>query len=151
MHYSKKDFDHFKSLKSIELQIKSERSECDLNSEFILEFVSKLTSVTKFTVMSEPSIWNINKVLDMAPNINALGISHMKMKYLPVEMRKIVKSIRKRREAQIAMGEENPPPFHLILNEHQWREVQVYNDVDIILIFTIEKHNHGQSFKINGA
>ncbi|XP_031623263.1 uncharacterized protein LOC116340755 [Contarinia nasturtii] len=150
MHYSKKDFNHFKSLKSIEIQIKSERNECDLNSEFILEFISNLANVTKLIVMSEPSIWDINKVVDMAPNLDELGISHLKMKYLPVEMRKLIKSVRKHRELR-AQVQENPPRFHLIVNEHQWREMQVYKDVKNIIIFTIEKNNHGQSFKINGA
>lgn len=151
MHYSCEELSNFTRLKLVELQIKYDSSECDLNGAFICEFVSKLNNVEQFRVMSEPAIWNINKILEMAPNLNELDISHLKMKYLPVEMRKIICSIRKRRNQQIAEGQQNISKFHLKVNEQQWREVQVYKDANIILKLTVEQTERNHSFKVHGA
>lgn len=151
MHYVEKAFGHFTSLKSVEIQVRSEISEqCDLNVEFICEFISKQSNVVKLCVMSEHAIRNINKIIDIAPNINQLGVAQVKMKYLPVEMRKIIKSIRKRRAQQINDGQTNPKPFHISVSEQQWRELSVYKDVDTILTTTIENSNGCQTFKVTG-
>lgn len=151
MHYTCKAFDNFSSLKAVELQVRSDTSEqCELNAEFICEFISKLLNVKKFNVMSEHAIRGINKIIDLAPNINELGVAQIKMKYLPVEMRKIVKSIRKRRTQQIADGQQDPKPFHVVVNEQQWRELQVYKDVETILTTRVENNNGRQTFKVTG-
>lgn len=151
MKYAHKTFDNFSSLKAVELQVRSDTAEqCDLNAEFICEFISKLSNVHKFNVMSEHAIRNINKIIDTAPNLGELGVAQIKMKYLPVEMRKIVKSIRKRREQLIAGGELSPKPFHVVVNEQQWRELQVYVDVETILTTRVENNNGRQTFKVTG-
>lgn len=151
MRYAHHIFSNFRSLKAVELQVRSDSSEqCELNFEFICEFISKLLNVEKFSVMSEHAIRGINKVIDTAPNINELGVAQTKMKYLPVEMRKIVKSIRKRRAQQIVEGQTDPVPFHVIVNEQQWRELQVYKDVETILTTSIESNNGCQTFRVTG-
>lgn len=151
LHYTCNAFDSFTSLQTVELQVRSDTSEpCDLNAEFICEFISKLLSVKKFNVMSEHAIRNINKIIDLAPNLEELGVAQIKMKYLPVEMRKIVNSIRKRRLQLIADGELNPKPFNVVVNEQQWRELQVYKDVETILTTRVEFNNGRQTFKVTG-
>ena len=94
MCHSHRDFGHFTRLRSIELQIRSDApDQCELNAEFICDFVSKQQNIQAFTVMCEPALKDIHKILDKAPHLKELGISHTKMKYLPVEMLKIVRSI----------------------------------------------------------
>lgn len=150
-HYTCSTCDSFTGLKAVELQVRSDTPEqCDLNAEFICEFISKLLNVKKFNVMSEHAIRGINKVIDMAPNIEELGVAQIKMKYLPVEMRKIVKSIRKRRDQQISEGIQDPKPFNVVVNEQQWRELQVYKDVETILTTRVENNNGRQTFKVTG-
>lgn len=152
MSHSRNDFAHFTRLRSIELQIRSDATDqCELNAEFICDFVSKQPNVQAFTVISEPALKDIHKILDKAPHLTELGISHTKMKYLPVEMRKIVRSIRKRHKALIAEGIAEPEPFHLVVNLKQWREVQVYDDVNIILETTVDGNDDNQSFNIIGV
>lgn len=151
-HYCDKSFAHFTRLNAVELQIRSEASEqCEMDGEFIREFISKQMNVEKFCLISEHAVRDVNKVIDAAPNLNELNVSRTKMKYLPVEIRKIVLSIRKRRANLITMGEIDPPPFHVIVNEQQWRELQVYKDVDIILTTTTTENIAGcQTFKVSG-
>lgn len=151
MFHSHRDFGHFTRLRSIELQIQSDASDqCELNAEFICDFVSKQQNIQAFTVMCEPALKDIHKILDKAPHLRELGISHTKMKYLPVEMLKIVRSIRKRRKALIAEGFADPEPFYLVVNMKQWREVQVYDDVNIILEATVDGNDDNQSFSLIG-
>ncbi|XP_055306023.1 uncharacterized protein LOC129570445 [Sitodiplosis mosellana] len=152
MRYSHRDFGHYTRLRSIELQIRSDASDqCELNAEFICDFVSKLENIEKFTVMCEPALKDVNKIVDKAPHLKELGISHTKMKYLPVEMLKIVRSIRKRRKALIADGINDPEPFHLVVNIKQLREVQVYDDVKTILKATVDSNDESQSFNLMGV
>lgn len=152
LHHSYKDLGHFTRLKQIELQIRSETPEqCKMNAEFLCEFVSRMTNISKFRVMCEPALIDVNKIIDIAPHLNELGISQTKMKYLPVEMLKIVRSIRKRRNNLIAEGETNPKPFHLIVNVQQWRELQVYKDASTILKTTVDNNDCTHSFSPVGV
>lgn len=152
MHFSHNDFGHFTRLKSVELQIRSETSDViELNEEFICDFVSNLTNVRTLIVMCEPALEKIHKIIDMAPHLTELGMSQTKIKYLPVEMYKTVQSIRKRRAKLILEGQSNPEPFHLIVNLLQWRELQVYKDVNTILKTTIDGKDCNHSFNITGV
>lgn len=152
LRYADSSFSHFTSLNAVELQIRSESSEqCVLDSQFICDFVARQTNVKKFCVISEHAVRDVNKIIDAAPNLNELNVSRTKMKYLPVEMRKIVKSIRKRRANLILTGEVDPEPFHLIVNDQQWRELMVYKDVDVILTTSTTESAAGcQTFKVSG-
>lgn len=122
----RESFGHFSSLTSVGLQIRSEASDqCDLESEFICHIMSELINLRKISVMSEHSIRDIYKVLEKAPQTRVFNVAQVKMKYLPLEMRKIVRIIRTIRQQNLNLHEEQPPKIHLIVNERQYREVQV--------------------------
>lgn len=148
-HYCSESFEHFTRLNSVELQIQTDEHErwhsMVIDGEFILEFISKQMNVKKFGVICE--YW-VHGIFGIPPNLNELNVSRIKMQHIPVEMWKIVSSIRKRRENLIANGEIDPPPFHMIVNDHQWRELQVYKDIDIILTTTTTKIQFTHSDKI---
>lgn len=139
--FSHRDFGHFTRLRSIELQLTHDKYENELNAEFICDFVSQLTNVQVFILISNRITKDVNKIVDMAPHLKELNISQTLFIRLPVDMRKIVRSIRKRRETLIAEGTAEPEPFHLVVNMRQWRELQVYADVNRILKTTIHDAN----------
>lgn len=127
-----KAFDSFSGVKVVELDL---LDSYDLNAEFICEFISKIPNIEKFSLIGNgQKLRNVNKIIDLAPNINELDISLNYMVFqLPVEMKKIVRSIQKRRELQITEGQQNPKPFHIVVNMMQWRELQIYKDIGTIL------------------
>lgn len=151
MHYSNSAFNHYSCLKSIDLQIKSNSVyKSELHAEFIFEFISQLTNIERLNIIFDSFLSNINRIIESAPHLKCMGIANTKMKYLPVEMRKIVISIRNRRAHQIAMGHPDPPPFHLIVNEQQWRELSIHRDIDTIITSTV-KYSVSGRFDLSGA
>lgn len=138
MHYSQEKFASFTCLKSVELQmISNSPYQRGLNSEFICEFISKLTNIQKFTVISDTPMRDIHQIIDLAPNLNQLNIAHivygLMESSIATEIQKIVESIRKRRESQISTGQQNPLPFNLIVNKQQKQELENYKDMMFIL------------------
>lgn len=131
----------FTGLKTIELVWANVSHRYDLGAEFILEFVSKLSSVEKLTLLcySYP-ICGISKIIDLIPNISELNVMQINLKLLPVEIRKIVVAIRKRRALQISEGEQNPKPFPIEVNKQQYRELQVYKDIETICTIKVDKN-----------
>lgn len=137
-------FDNFTNLKVVELRIKRVKDSSkpyDLPM-FILELISKLPNIEKFKVIGNVrKLRNINKVIDIAPNNIELDISRIRMMDLQAEMWKVVRSIRKRRELQIAAGYQNPTPFHIVLTEGQWLRLQIFKDVRRILTAQVVKES----------
>lgn len=131
LQYTCNTFNSFRSLKAVELR--QHVRTCEQHAESIYELISKVQSVKKFNVKSEFGICDINKIIDLAPHIKELGVANTSIKRLPVEMYKIVNSIRNRRAKLIAEAELDPKPFHLVVNRYQWRELQDYKDVKTIL------------------
>lgn len=95
------------------------------------------TNVKKLRLKCCSAICDVYKIIDIIPQLSKLDVSQVPMIHLPVGMRRIVVSIRKHRANLISMGENEPAPFHLIVNERQWRELMVYKDVDAILTTSV--------------
>lgn len=141
LRLSAKILPYLTHLNAVELQIDSTTTEHrELDGQFLQDWIGGQTSVRKFCMISENDIRGVNKFIDAAPHLDELDVSRTKMKHLPVEMRKIVLSIRKRRANLMAMGEIEPKPFHVVVEDRQWRELMVYKDVDVILTTSIYKN-----------
>lgn len=107
--YNHQSFADFTSLKEVELLLTVEFQEYEFDVPFIA-FIVKETNVKKFCVKCDRSIVNIYKIIDAVPHLSQLDVSQVPMIRLPVEMRRIVVSIRKRRANLISMGEIEPAP-----------------------------------------
>lgn len=134
IHYGHYEFARFKKLKVVELLSTQKGKIIDLHAGFIAEFLSKLPNIQNFIVSTDNSkLRNINKIIDIVPSISELNVSQSEMHHMPVEMLRIVKSIRKRRACEIDKGHQNPKRFHLVINSKQSNELTVYKDINTIL------------------
>lgn len=109
------------------------RQPCDVSTHFFSHLVSHLEHLESITFVSNRKLINLSKILELTPNIRTLSISEVTFKYLPVEIRKIVRCIRKIRKCK--KFKQNG--LHLIVNKEQWRELQVYDDIKSITTTTI--------------
>ncbi len=90
---------------------------------------------------------NANKITELLPQIRTISISQIAFKHLPVEMRKIVRTLRTMRCNNGGGGDVS----QLIVNMAQWRELQVYKDIDKLANTVIDpcvKPNRGGSSEI---
>lgn len=143
VHCEGKAFDRFTSLTVVEVQVcykYNDNGMLDLSDGFIGELLSTLPTIQKLILRSiyvKPR--DLCKIIDAIPNINELDISENTILHLPAEIRNIVKSIRKRRVCQMAESHQPQKPFHMVVNKMQWRELQVYKDIDKILTTRVVK------------
>lgn len=136
-------FSHFASLSSMELDVRNYRLEGAVHCEFVLLFATQLKNLEKFTLQSS-RVTNVNKLIESLPQIRTMSISQITFKHLPVEMRKIVRTLRAIRQANDM--EDDDVVLQLIVNIEQWRELQVYKDIDKLTDCVIdpfmEPYNH---------
>lgn len=140
MKYS---FDYFKTLLFLELDVRNFRLAGDMRCEFIMHLATQLKNLESFTLQSS-RLNNANKIIESLPQIRTLSISQITFKHLPVEMRKIVRTLRAIRQVKDTDDESNI--LQLIVNIEQWRELQVYKDInklaETIIDPYVEPYNH---------
>lgn len=143
-------FSHFISLKEVELSVRNFRLNGDLRCDFILYFARQLKNLLTFTLESD-RITNANKIIELLPSCRTFSISKIIVKHLPVEMRKIVRTVRTIRQMSDFENDENL--LKLIVNVEQWRELQVYKDIKslmtLVIDHNVEPYNHGRRYPYN--
>lgn len=136
-------FDHFLSLQILEVDVRNFRLSGDLRCDFIMYLATQLKNLEKFTLESD-RLTNANKIIEQLPQIRIFSMSKIIFKHLPVEMRKIVRTLRTIRQASVTDDDNNL--LKLIVNIEQWRELQVYKDIDklteTVLDPNVEPYNH---------
>lgn len=100
------------------------------NFQFIFNFVSQIGSFRTLKLRGANFI-NVSKLLELR-NIRSLHIATARLFRPPVEIRKIVRILRKIRESDAR------DLMHLIVNEQQSRELLVYEDIQNIATISIE-------------
>ncbi|XP_037028682.1 uncharacterized protein LOC119068924 [Bradysia coprophila] len=136
-------FSHFTSLTCLELDVHNYRLDGLLHCEFLMLFATQLKNLEKFSLQSS-KLTNINKLIETLPQIRTFSISQITTKHLPVEMRKIVRTLRAIRQTSDMY--EDKVVLRLIVNIEQWRELQVYKDIakltETIVDPFLEPYNH---------
>lgn len=128
-------FAHFNSLQVLEVDVRNFRLSGELRCEFMLHLATQLKNLKKFTLESD-RLTNANKIIELLPQIRTFSMSKIIFKHLPVEMRKIVRTLRTIRQASVTDDDTNL--LQLIVNIEQWRELQVYKDIDKLTVTMLD-------------
>lgn len=117
-----------------------------LNCEYILGGLAQSSNIQTL-IMEYNCIKDVYKVFEIAPHVKKVDISQVLMKYLPVEMTRIVRAIRNNRLAQgLSNDATGEPSIHLILNRRQSNEIMVHRDIKSMV--TIEINPNDPGFKV---
>lgn len=117
-----------------------------LNCEYILGGLAQSPNIQTL-IMEYNCIKDVYKVFEIAPHVREVDISQVLMKYLPVEMTRIVRAIRTNRLAQgLSNDGTGEPSIHLILNRRQSNEILVHRDIKSMV--TIEVNANDPGFKV---
>lgn len=131
---------HIASLKTMKVEISvnggdDTKEQYELNCDFIASILSQVKNkIDNMTLISERKLTNFNKILDSLPSVRTLSISNIAFKYLPLEIRKIVRTVRKIERN----GENDQHLLKLIVNENQWRELTFYEDIEGFVSISID-------------
>lgn len=139
-----------KNLKSLAIRFNNldyyGHKETFLNCEYILGGLAQSPNIQNL-IMEYNSIKDIHKVFEIAPHVREANISQVLMKYLPVEMTRIVRAIRKNRLSQgLSNDATGEPSIHLILNRRQSNEILVHRDIKFMVTMEINPNDPG--FKV---
>lgn len=103
------------------------REPCHSTFQYIVDIAAQMKNLEKITISSGKKISNLHKILELAPNIRILSISNVDFLHLPVEIRKIARTLRKMRQER-----KYNDLLHLIVNEGQFRELEIYEKENIL-------------------
>lgn len=139
-----------KNLKSLAIRINNPdyhgHKQDFLKCEYILGGLAQSPNIQTL-IMENNCIKDVYKVFEIAPHVREVDISQVLMKYLPVEMTRIVRTIRKNRSAQgLSNDATGEPSIHLILNRRQHNEILVHRDIKYMV--TIEINPNDPGFKV---
>lgn len=103
------------------------REACLATLQHIIDVVVQLKNQENITLCCGKKVASLHKLLEVAPNIRTLSISNVDFLHPPVEIRKIVRVLRTMRQ------ESKYRHFlHLIVNELQFRELELYENENIM-------------------
>lgn len=117
------------------------RESCPSTLQHIVDIVSQLRNLQKITISSGRKIANLHKVLELAPNLQTLSMSNVDFLHLPVEIRKIARMMRK-----IRQWRSDQHLVHLIVNEAQLRELEIY-EKENTMTFSLDSQLSQKRFK----
>lgn len=139
-----------KNVKEIEINITNDSSDVtqhDLGCEYIVGVIGKFKNIKKVLVEGD-CIKDVYKLLEIAPHIEYFNISQVGMKYLPVEMLRIVRTIRKNQQGcPSTSNDSSKRTIHLVVNQKQWNEIQVYSDINSLVTTDISEDEPGFKFR----
>lgn len=125
---------HFVDLRRVDLHCDQDRDgRDDINEgfDFMFNFLTQLENLRTLNLSTgNKQMLNISKFLELR-TIQVINIAKVKLRRPPVEIRKIVRQLRK-------IWKEDQRVMHLIVNVVQSRELLVYKDIEDIATISIE-------------
>lgn len=107
------------------------RNEIDLN-KMDYTILSNFTNLSEFYLVSEKCLVNAHAIFRFLPNVKVLGIWPSTLRHPPVEIRRIVKTIR---ETISKRGSDDR--VHLLVNQEQYNEFKVIKNIEKIISLSI--------------
>lgn len=128
-------FKHLIDYQTVEIHIQKhanllqKREPCQSSFQCIVYIVSRMKNLQKITLRCGKILSNLYKILEMLPNIQTFSISNVYFLHLPVEIFKLVNTIRKHRQSR-----PHQDLLHLIVSVEQYRELAVFEKEGIMTI-----------------